>query len=235
MSQDNASHSVTMWIGKLRGDEADHDRAAYEIWDRYADDLLRLAKSRLSERLRRRVDEEDVTQNAYSTFCRRFKEGQFTITNRNDLLALLINITIRKTRSAARKETADKCNMAREQGQSGNDDADNPLDLAPDSEPSPDDASVFLDEIKVRLDALDPAKLALDERFAYDKNNPEKLALYQEIARLKFQGMTNEDAAKELGTTERTVQRKLEIIAVIWHESGLAPEDVLPQKYRKRD
>ena len=47
-----------------QGDE----QAATELFDRYVERLIRLAQSRLSAKLRRRVDAEDVVQSVYRSF-----------------------------------------------------------------------------------------------------------------------------------------------------------------------
>jgi len=58
--------SVTGWIDQLKiGDE----RAAQEVWNRYFDKLVRLARKRLAAVPKRVADEEDVALSAFNSFC----------------------------------------------------------------------------------------------------------------------------------------------------------------------
>jgi hypothetical protein len=62
--------SVTAWLRQLQGGDAGAcDQAAQEIWQRYAGRLLALARHNLDQRLRPRVDEDDVLQSMYKSFC----------------------------------------------------------------------------------------------------------------------------------------------------------------------
>lgn len=197
------NHSVTLMIRGLRGTEAERDPAAAKIFDLYASKLLMLAHQRMSARVRQRVDAEDVVQDAYATFCRRFGKGEYTVNNRDDLLLLLAKITKNKATSAARKHTTDKGDVHREQQQARSPDAGlQPLDMSPDRTcASPEEAQIFLDELECRLKVLEPA--------------------LQKIVNLKIEGLSNEEVAEKIGRSTRAVQRKLELIHAIWREHGL--------------
>ena len=80
-------------LARLRaGDGA----AASEIFDRFAQRLAGLARIRLGERLRRKMDPEEVVQSAYKSFFIRFAEGQFELKTWDSLWALLTVLTVRK-------------------------------------------------------------------------------------------------------------------------------------------
>ena len=70
------------------GDEA----AAAEIYDRYVDRLIALARSRLSQRLVRRAGPEDIVQSAYRSFFSGVRKGQFEIAEGQKLWSLLAKI-----------------------------------------------------------------------------------------------------------------------------------------------
>ncbi len=61
------------------------DVAADALYQRYADRLLTLARSRLSRQLARRIDAEDVVQSAYRSFFIHARHGEFTADCEGDL------------------------------------------------------------------------------------------------------------------------------------------------------
>jgi DNA-directed RNA polymerase specialized sigma24 family protein len=85
-----------------RGDSA----AADQLFARYADRLLALARSRLSAKLARRIDADDVVQSTYRSFFARARDGQFTADEPGDLWRLLATIALHKVRRQARRHRA---------------------------------------------------------------------------------------------------------------------------------
>ena len=55
------------------------DEAAHELFNRYVDRLVALARTRLSAQMKRRVEPEEVVQSAYRSFFRKAGEGKFTL------------------------------------------------------------------------------------------------------------------------------------------------------------
>src|SRR5437868_11199602 len=98
---------LDLWRG---GDET----AARELFDRYADRLLALARRRLGQRLARRVDSEDVVQSVFRTFFAHAKEGEFTIRDQDDMCKLLFRLTVHKTLRQVHYHTAAKRNLSQE-------------------------------------------------------------------------------------------------------------------------
>src|SRR5262245_39443366 len=86
--------SVTHWINQLKaGDHA----AAQNLWERYCQRLVGLARKKLRDRPRRVTDEEDVALSAFDSFCRAAKRGRFSqLHDRDDLWQLLVLIAERK-------------------------------------------------------------------------------------------------------------------------------------------
>ena len=108
--------SVTRMILDLRSDEpAVRNAAARLIWERYFRDLLTLARKNLDKRIRLRTDEEDVAQSMFKSFCLRQQRGEFDLAGRDELWRLLVTITIRKARNAAKAQRRDKRDIARDQ------------------------------------------------------------------------------------------------------------------------
>src|SRR5271157_2652997 len=112
--------SVTHVFPDLRSDDpVVRDAAARLIWERYFRDLLTLARKNLDKRIRLRTDEEDVAQSMFKSFCLRQQRGEFDLAGRDELWRLLVTITLRKARNAAKAQRRDKRDVAREQTLSG--------------------------------------------------------------------------------------------------------------------
>lgn len=194
----NDQGSVTRLIDRLRGGRgSDADAAAAELWKRYFPALLGVATNRLSPQVRQRVDGEDVLQDAYATFFARHARGEFDLAGRDELWALLVQITVNKARKAAAREQAAKRDVRRGHADPGGDD-DRPDWLAdrPGAGPTPDEAAAVAEEMAGLLGMLDPQ--------------------LREIASLKLQGHTHEEIAARLGVVVRTVERKVERIRARW-------------------
>jgi hypothetical protein len=74
----------------LRSDDPKvREVAARLVWGRYLKELLCLARSQLSARIRTREDEEDVLQSMYKSFCIRQRKGDFDLRSRDQLWNLL--------------------------------------------------------------------------------------------------------------------------------------------------
>jgi DNA-directed RNA polymerase specialized sigma24 family protein len=198
--------SVTRLIIDPRSDEAVvRELAARLVWGRYFQELLALARSHLSARIRGREDEEDVLQSMYNSFCLRQRRGDFDLANRDELWKLLVQITLPKARNLANRHHLPRRDVRRDA--SGNaapaDDLDDPaallnqLDM---NEPTPAEAALL-------NEALEQPFLALGE--------PELWV----IARKKLEGYTNQEIAGELKCTVSTVERKLERIRTYWDKA----------------
>jgi RNA polymerase sigma factor (sigma-70 family) len=194
--------SVTRLIEQLKSaDPAVRDDAARRVWDRYVPALLDLARHHLDHRLLHREDAEDVLQSMYASFCIRQRRGSFDLTSRDDLWKLLVTVTLRKARNAARRHRQEVRDYRRECAQPGSRESDTNhwvLELMDASEPTPDDAAALSEALERRLRALgDP--------------------VLRRIALRKLEGYTNKEIARELDDcTERTIERKLGRIRARW-------------------
>lgn len=189
------------------GDESLFDRAcggdeeaARQLYERYVDRLLAVARRRIGERLARRVDADDIVQSAFRTFFRRAREGKFVLSERDDLCKLLTRITLNKTLRQANHHRAARRDVNRD-NQAG-----------PESEeavarvlakgPTPEAICAFMDELEHFFSRLRPQD--------------------RQILMLRMDGHTTAEIAQRLGTYERDVYRLLERIR------GLAEKAALP-------
>jgi DNA-directed RNA polymerase specialized sigma24 family protein len=198
--------SVTRLAQDLRSpDPAVRDAAAREIWQRYFKALLALARKHLSQRIRRRADEEDVLQSMYKSFVARQQQGDSgrpALADRDELWRLLVTITLRKARNLARYHTRERRDVGRELASTAaaGDEAESPvwdLEQMEAAALTPADGVALAEALERRLAALSDPTL-------------------REIALRKLEGYTNREIAAQRGCTERTIERKVERIKGKW-------------------
>src|SRR5580704_19580705 len=92
--------SIMHWLELLRtGNQA----AAQELWERYFQRLVFLARAKLRGAISGAVDEEALS--AFDSFCRGARQDRFPqLQDRNDLWKLLFVITARKATALVRRE-----------------------------------------------------------------------------------------------------------------------------------
>jgi len=198
------SHSVTLLIQGLRGDPQVSNPAAAAIWERYSSDLLQHAHKRMSAKIRQRTGSEDVVQDAFATFCRRFQAGEYSVADRDDLLRLLIGITIKKTLMTVRYHTQDKRSVVRENRMTpsnGRDEAGVPDFVGEPVSATAEHAAVFEELYERGLSLLDSE--------------------LRDIAVLLIEGLDCDEIARRLGVTVRTIERKRVVIRQVWQENGM--------------
>ena len=98
--------------------------AATEIFDRFARRLVGLARSRLDERMRQKVDPEDVMQSVFKSFFRVHNDGKVDLASWDSMWALLTVITLRKCGHRVEYFRAGRRDVAREvQPRAGSDES----------------------------------------------------------------------------------------------------------------
>src|SRR5262245_34099594 len=108
MAGDGADKLLDRW-------RAGDQQAAAELFRRYADRLIALARSRLSRKLAQRVDPEDVVQSAYRSFFADTRAGRYALERGGDLWQLLVAITLHKLQLQVKKNNRQKRAVEREQ------------------------------------------------------------------------------------------------------------------------
>jgi RNA polymerase sigma factor (sigma-70 family) len=196
---------VTLWLERLaQGDE----EAARQIWMRYSQQMLALARKRLGTAERRAADEEDVALSAFHSLCHRLKEGQFPeLKDRESLWKLLTTIIARKAAAELRRNFCQKRGGGQVHGESTFFQADETVnDFGIDNiaglDPTPEFAAEMMEQCSNLL-----ARLPDDCR---------------QVALLKLDGYSNEEIAGRLGVALRTVERNLASIRSTWRKEGLA-------------
>jgi RNA polymerase sigma factor (sigma-70 family) len=197
MASEAGQQSVTHWLESLKaGDPA----AAQQLWRRYFEALVRLARARLRGAPRAVADEEDAALSAFDSFCRGVAHGRYPrLDDRDDLWRLLVVITERKALDQAQHHRRKK-RGGKNLGASDQADADGQeggLAGRPSPEPTPEFAALVADECRRLLDQLRDEPL-------------------RHVAQLRMEGYTREEIADRLGCSLRTVARKVELIRRTW-------------------
>lgn len=182
MSDPTSSFADVM--ARLRvGDE----QAAWEVFQRYARALIARARAQFDERLRHKVDPEDVVQSAYKSFFHRYADGQFQLENWGSLWSLLVVITLRKCANQVKHHQRECRDVDREQAPATSTDSSLPGPVALSNEPTPEEAVILAETLQTLMGQFD---------------EPE-----QEIVRLSLQGYVVAEIKERTGRAERTVRR----------------------------
>lgn len=192
---DSLEASITAWINDLKaGDEL----AAQHLWGRYFERLMRAANRKMGNASRRIADEEDVALSVFHSLCNGASAGRFErLNDRDDLWKLLVAITGMKAVDQIRRQTALKRGGGMVRGDSiiaaGFDEFMN-------SDPTPE-FLLFMEEQQANLFAA----LSDDSQRA--------------VARLRFEGYSNQEISDQTGMALRSVERKLRVIRETWLET----------------
>jgi RNA polymerase sigma factor (sigma-70 family) len=198
----NSTGSVTQLIDRLRSGSPDSsDEAARLVWERYFPRLLTLARRHLDRRIRVLQDEGDVVQSMGRSFFRRLRRGDFDLADRDALWALLVTITLNKARNAADRHFAARRDVRRERllplSDASRSDAAHEVFALEAVEPTPAEAVVLNEALERRLRDLPEPDL-------------------RQVAVMKLEGYTNHEIAEAMECSERSVERKLNLIRKRW-------------------
>ncbi|MFO0906545.1 MAG: sigma-70 family RNA polymerase sigma factor [Pirellulales bacterium] len=105
-----ANASDRLLLLRLRSGEGD---AATDLYLRYADRLLNLARRQTPADLASRFDPEDVVQSVFRTFFRRFSAGAYDVPDGGELWKLLLVISLNKLRKLGQHHRAQKRDVRR--------------------------------------------------------------------------------------------------------------------------
>lgn len=184
--------SVTWYFARFRdGDDA----ALGQLWTRFFPRLQALAREILSRKPPRAAGPDDAVQDAFLSFWKRVRAGEFMEDlHRDHLWQLLAQFTVFKARRLMRRESAQK----RGGGRVVNEGA---LALEPNLQ--------RLDELAWQQ-PIEDVDMSVAEML---DSLPEEL---REYAVLRLIGNSTAEMAELLNCTQRKVQRKLELVRLHW-------------------
>ncbi len=199
----SAEQSVTRWINGLRDGDGE---AAERLWHLYFRNMVSLARQRLIGAPKRVADEEDVALSAFKSFCIGLQSGRFDeVSDRDNLWPLLVTITAHKAVDLVRHENRIKRGGTGERSAVDRSRVTQiQLDEVFAKEPTPDFVAQIAEQFHLLMDELQSA------------DDPD----LQRIAILKMEGDSNDEIAKQIECTRRTVERKIRIIASMWHRES---------------
>jgi RNA polymerase sigma factor (sigma-70 family) len=205
MTDSNLDPNVSQNISDLkRGDS----RAAEQLWNRYFDQLVNLARNQLKTTPRRTSDEEDVALSVFHSLCRSAEAGRLEqLQDRAELWKLLVAMTQRKVvdhirhHNRAKRGGGTVRGESLWQGQTENSSSGGIEEFGEEMH-SPE----FLCELQEQHERLMTA-LANDT--------------LRQVAAAKMEGFTSSEIAAQLGLSVRSIERKMQLIRQCW-ESVLA-------------
>ena len=177
--------------------------AETEIFNRFADRLVRKARSRLNKRLKQKVGASDVVQSVFRTFFRRLRQGEFPAKDWTELSRILATITIRKCNRQAEKYQADRRDVRREANLQDKNDNSAPLFEPQARAPTPDEVIMLSDMMQQIMEQLDERQ--------------------RQVLELVLAEYTRAEIAQQLGCSERTVYRNMNDIKDIVVKLGYEP------------
>lgn len=199
-SIDEKDDDVSGWIRRLRTGD---DEAAQLLWNRYAEDIVDLARRSMKGASRRVEDEEDVAMIAFRSFLAGVSAGRFPeLDRREQLWRLLLVITTRKAAGVIEKASRQKRGGGQVRGDSAMIEQEEStrygFDQLESEKPTPLFAAAVADEARRLLASLDETS--------------------QKIAALKMEGYTHDEVAARLSINSRTVERRLKAIREQWQK-----------------
>ncbi|MBM4088140.1 MAG: RNA polymerase subunit sigma-70 [Planctomycetes bacterium] len=191
---------VTRWIEGLKaGDE----RAVAELWNHYFERLVQFARRRLGDSPRRVADEEDVAVSVFRCLCAGAAHGRLAeMSDRGDLWRVLVTMTARKTIDQQRRMGGKKRGGGKVRGESvfvrkSGEEVRGGLQQFGDATFTPQVIAILEEEGQRLLAALENETL-------------------KQVALWKLEGFTNDEIARKLELTTRSVERKLQRIREKW-------------------
>jgi DNA-directed RNA polymerase specialized sigma24 family protein len=169
--------------------------ATFELMDRYAERLIALARKRVSKKLARRIDPEDIVQSACRSFFRNAQAGRYEVRDSDDLWRLLAAITVHKAFRQVKRHSTAKRDLGREDSCGREATIQNLSPQAFSRDPAPDEAATLVEETELMMAGLSP--------------------LHRQIVEFTLQGHDVAVTAEKACCSERTVQRALEQARVL--------------------
>jgi len=163
------------------------DNETRTTFERFRRRLIGLARLHLGDRIRQKVDPEDVVQSVYKSVLVRYTKAAIGAECWEELWGLLTLITIRKCSDRVRYHYAECRDLHRETRAGSGTQCDSSWHEAPGREPSPDEALLLAETVEQLLAGLSEGDRAIVE--------------------MTLQGYSTQDISQQLGRAERSVRR----------------------------
>lgn len=166
---------------------AGSDTAASCLFHVYGQRLIALARSRLDERIRQKLDPEEVVQSVFKSFFARHAAGEYDLDDWDRLWALLVRVTINKCVNRNQHfRTNGRSVDAEVSAQAGDNSSTGAWEFI-DRQPGPEEAAVLTETTQEAMRGLDKTDC--------------------KVIQMWLQGYTHREIASELKRPQATVQR----------------------------
>lgn len=196
--------SVTRIIRRMKSGDQDQDGADL-IWDRFFLRLKYLVKERLNSRPRTVSDEEDLALESLAELFQGLRDGKYpALDNRESVWRLLVKVATDNVMDEIIKESRQKRGSGRVVNESaltkGSENPSAGLDQFQSGAQAPDVKIMIAERVTLMLESLGDKTL-------------------RSIAVMKVANNTNEEVAKALKISVRSVERRLQEIRECWKKA----------------
>jgi RNA polymerase sigma-70 factor (ECF subfamily) len=181
---------MSNWLSRLQSAEPGYEA---DVVERYTLRLMALARRQLPERVRRRVDPEDVVQSVYRSFFRRLNDGQFNFDDSHDIWRLLAAMTYHKANKAVRFHQQQRRDARRDTRLT---------DASRSGTPTPADPAPTADDLATLYDFLEQITARLPEH-------------HRAILLFRLEGYSIEEIGHRVNRSQGTVLRVLARVRVL--------------------
>lgn len=164
--------------------------AAAQVFNRFANRLVALARSRLGPSLRQKMDPEDVLQSVFRSFFVRQAGDQVQADSWDSLWGMLVVMAVRKCGRRVTHFRAAKRDIRREVSAEPDEGESSASWQSDDDEPTPVEAAMLTETVERLMNSLEKRQ--------------------REILSLTLQGCDVTTVSEQVGCTERTVYRVLD-------------------------
>jgi RNA polymerase sigma factor (sigma-70 family) len=183
-------------MARLRAGDND---AAAQVFNRFANRLIELARRRLDPQIRQKLDPEDVLQSVFRSFFVHQAAGQVTgLESWDNLWAWLVVITMRKCGRRIEYFHSASRDVQREIPTPLSDDDSSADSGTSSDEPTPSEAAMLTETVEQLMNNLE--------------------GRHREILALSLQGYTAVEISTHVGCTERTAFRVLKRVKEMLEE-----------------
>ncbi len=183
------------------------EQAVTTLWEKYYQQLVRIASSRLPGNLRRTGDEEDIALSAFHSFIAGVRRDAFPdLSGPDNLWGLLITLTGRKVHAHMRHQTRQKRGGGAVRGESVF------IDSAGENRTEGIGGVVGGNErADVHAELAEACEVLLDEL-------PDEQL--KQIAVMRMDGFLVDEIAERLSLSKRAIERRLQLIRRTWSEAA---------------
>lgn len=200
------SPHISHWIDQVKeGDSF----AAHQLWHHYYDRLVASARQHLRGQHQGVSDEEDIVLSVFESFYRAAEKGRFPeLTGRDDLWRLLLRMSARKIVDKRRHDRRDRRGGGNQPISLDAGDAPQIIEVIG-NEPSPEMVAMMTESVNELISHLGVGQL-------------------REIAVAKMEGLSNAELAEKMDCSERTIERRLNLIREKCQQELIDPNERSP-------